>query len=232
MTDSRAERTAVAARALYKQEDFLRSLDGLSDEELREHMRVTADLEKAAIKEWLDSGDCYIISLAGKVHLPTCDSMGRFVDRDSAWGLNFRFPKRLLGEGPDADPIPIWPILRTRAQIESLPSCTPCPLCAPMPVAPEKRFGANSWTYLRARSLNSKHFGTEFRLAEGTLLGALTKISTVETIDGFDFTAEFEHAEAPITDPDTEMMYRTGMRALAKQQSWTATAPLMTGCGS
>lgn len=31
MTDSRAERTAVAARALYKQEDFLRSLDGLSD---------------------------------------------------------------------------------------------------------------------------------------------------------------------------------------------------------
>jgi hypothetical protein len=76
-------------------------------------------------------------------------------------------------------------------------------------------FHRNSWTYLPARSLGTKHFGTEFHLPPGTLLGVLTKISTVETIDGLEFSAEFEHAEAPVTDPDTELMYQTGTRALA-----------------
>ncbi|MFD0046989.1 hypothetical protein ACFVGV_17545 [Pseudarthrobacter scleromae] len=213
--DSAAGRAAAASRALYRQEDYIRTLQDLSHGELRDQMKETVSLEKAAIQEWLDSGDCYIISLAGKVHLPTCDSMKRFVDRDSAWFTNLRFPQRLQGESPDEDPIPVWPILRTRAQIEAMPRRTACPLCKPDLAHLDKARRAITWTYLPARSLNSKHFSTEFRLPNGSLLGALTRISTVETIDGLLFTAEFEHAEAPVTDPDTELMYQTGMRALA-----------------
>ncbi|MDQ1053112.1 hypothetical protein QE394_001040 [Arthrobacter sp. SORGH_AS 212] len=215
--DSPAGQAAAAARELYKQDDYVQALQDLSHDELRDRMSETVALEKVAIQEWLDSGDCYVISHAGKLHLPTCDSMQRFMDRDSAWFTNLRFPQRLQGDAPDDDPIPAWPILRTRTQIEALSSYTPCPLCAPMPVPPEARFGAKQWTHLHARNLKSKHFGTEFRSADGSILGALTKITTVETIDGLDFTAEFEHAEAPITDPDIELMYRTGMRALANQ---------------
>lgn len=216
--DSPAGQAAAAARELYKQEDFLRALQDLSHDELRERMRATVALETAAMQEWLVAGDCYIISLAGKVHLPMCLSMHRFVDRAEAWGLNLRYPQRLREDSRGDDPIPVWPNLRTRAQIEGLSSYTPCPLCTPLPVPPEKRFGTNNWTYLRARNLKSKHFGTDFRLADGSVVGALTKITTVETIDGLDFTAEFGPAKAPITDPDTELMYRTGMRALAEQR--------------
>ncbi|CAH0126374.1 hypothetical protein SRABI83_00090 [Arthrobacter sp. Bi83] len=213
LADSPAARAAAASRAQYKQEDYLQSLSDLSEEELREQMRVTLALEKEAMKEWMDSGDCYIISQAGKVHVPTCQSMGRFVNRDAAWGLNLRYPDRLL-DGPDEDPIPVWPILRTRAQIESLAKRTACPLCALDLAFLDKPERAITWTYLRARSLNSQHFGTDFKLADGTPLGALTKITTEETIDGLTFSATFSQAEAPITEPDTELMYRTGMRAL------------------
>lgn len=217
--DSPAGRAAAASRARYKDADYLKELCSLSHDEIRDRVKETAALEKAAMQGWLDSGDCYIISLAGKVHLPTCDSMKPFVDRDSAWITNLRFPQRLQGESPDEDPVPVWPILRTRAQIEAMPRRTACPLCKPDLAHLDKARRAITWTYLPARSLKSKHFGTEFRLPEGTLLGALTRITTVETIDGLDFTAEFEHAEAPVTDPDTELMYQTGTRALAQQQS-------------
>lgn len=213
--DSPAGQAAAAARKLYKQEDYLSTLHDLSDDELRERIKETVALEEQAMQEWLDSGDCYIVSLAGKVHLPTCDSMRRFVDRRAAWGLNLRFPERLQGNSPDEDPIPVWPLLKTRAQIEAMPRRTACPLCKPGLAHLDKARRAITWTYLPARSLKSKHFGTEFRLPEGTLLGALTRITTVETIDGLVFTAEFEHAEAPVTDPDTELMYQTGTRALA-----------------
>jgi hypothetical protein len=102
--DSAAGQAAATARALFKQEDYLNALRGLSNDELRERMKETVAMEKAAMQEWLDSGDCYIVSLAGKVHLPTCESMRRFVDRDSAWFTNFRFPERLLGTGPRMTP--------------------------------------------------------------------------------------------------------------------------------
>ncbi|WP_422759016.1 hypothetical protein [Paenarthrobacter sp. C1] len=213
--DSPAGQAAAAARKAFKQEDYISALAGMSDGELRERIRETVVMEERALQEWLDAGDCYIVSLAGNVHLPTCDSMKRFVDRQAAWGLNLRFPQRLQGDSPDEDPIPAWPILRTRAQIEAMPRRTACPLCNPELAHLGKARRAITWTYLPARSLKSKHFGTEFRLPEGTLLGALTKITTVETIDGLDFRADFEHAEAPVTDPDTELMYQTGTRALA-----------------
>lgn len=213
--DSPAGQAAAAARELYRQKDYISALAGQSDVELRERIRETVALEEQAMQEWLDSGDCYIVSLAGKVHLPTCDSMKRFVDRQAAWGLNLRFPERLRGDSPDEDPIPVWPLLKTRAQIEAMPRRTACPLCKPDLAHLDKARRTVTWTYLPARSLKSKHFGTEFRLPEGTLLGPLTKITTVETIDGLNFRADFEHAEAPVTDPDTELMYQTGTRALA-----------------
>jgi hypothetical protein len=40
------------------------------------------------VDRWLDSGICFILSSAGKVHLPQCPSMRQFVDRDAAWGLD------------------------------------------------------------------------------------------------------------------------------------------------
>lgn len=214
-----AARAAAAARALYKQDDYIRTLRDLSEDGLQERLKATVALEKEAMKEWLDSGDCYIISLAGKVHLPTCQSMHRYVDRDAAWwGLIFRFPDKML-EWPDEDNLPPWPILKTRAQIEALPKYTACPLCAPDLAHLNKPERAITWTYLPARSLKSKHFGTEFRLADGSRLGALTRITTEETIDGLVFSASFSQAEAPIADPDMELMYRTGMRALAATET-------------
>jgi hypothetical protein len=73
--DSPAGQAAAAARKAYKQEDYISDLAALRDDELRERIRETVALEQEAMQEWLDSGDCYIVSLAGKVHLPTCDSM-------------------------------------------------------------------------------------------------------------------------------------------------------------
>ena len=46
-------------------------------------MSATVVLGKAAMKEGLDSGGCFIISLTGKARRPTFDSMRRFVDLDS-----------------------------------------------------------------------------------------------------------------------------------------------------
>lgn len=217
ITDSPAQQAVAANRAQYRQEDFLRGLESLSENEIRDFMEETVALEGVAMQEWLDSGDCYIVSLAGKVHLPTCESMRRFVDRDAAWGINFRWPRRLVDPPEGENPVPVWPMLRTRAQLEAMPKRTACPLCRAGLVHLNKPQVAVTWTYLPARSLGSKHFGTEFRLPSGTLLGALTRISTVETIEGLEFSAEFEHAEAPVTDPDTEVMYQTGTRALAKK---------------
>lgn len=214
MAETAAERAEAASQALSEQEDYLRSLRYLTDDELLAQMRETLAREKMAMNAWLDSGDCFIIAGSGKVHLPSCPSMHQFVDRDAAWSVYFRYPERVRDWHGD-DNAPAWPILRTRAQIEALPKYMACPLCAPDLDHADKRSGAKGWTYLAASSLKSKHFGTEFSLTDGTALGALTKISTEETMDGLVFSAVFAEAEAPITDPDTRLMYRTGTRALA-----------------
>lgn len=213
VTDSPAQLSAATARARLSDEGYLRELEGLSEEDLRAIVEETVALETAAMEEWLRSDDCYIVSLAGKVHLPGCESMRRFVDRRAAWSSNLRWPDRLLGPAEGEDPVPPWPLLRTRAQLDAMPRRTACPLCRPALAHLDEPRAAVSWTYLPARSLRSRHFGTEFRLASGTVLGALVRISSVETIAGLEFSAEFEQAEAPVTDPDTELMYRTGTRA-------------------
>lgn len=218
MTQSPEELEEAAAEALSDQEDYLRSLRYLSDDELLAQMRAKLAEEKRAMNEWLDSGDCYIISGSGKVHAPTCGSVRPFVDRDAAWEPYFANLDRVRDWHGD-DSAPSWPILATRAEVESLPKYIACSVCAPELNHADKRIGAKGWTVLPVSSLKSKHFGTEFRLADGTELGALTRISTEETIEGLIFTAEFDKAEAPVADPATKVMYRTGTRALATTQA-------------
>jgi hypothetical protein len=76
---------------------------------------------------------------------------------------------------------------------------------------------------LKAGSLGTKHFGKDFRLVDGTKIGALTKISRVETTDGLEFKAEFDGLDFPVTDPSIEMMYSTPRAEPAldpKSQPW------------
>jgi hypothetical protein len=106
-------------------------------------------------------------------------------------GLIHRFPGKTL-EWLNEDNLPQRPNLKTPAQIEALPKYTACPLCTPDLAHVNKPQRAITWTYIPAASLKSKHFGTEFRLANGTRLGALTRITTEETIDELAFKAEFD----------------------------------------
>ena len=84
MTDSN-ERLNSAIDGLNAQEDYVRSLRHLSDDELRGQLVDTLRKEKAVVDRWIDSGDCFILSAAGKVHLPSCPSMRALVDREAAW---------------------------------------------------------------------------------------------------------------------------------------------------
>ncbi|MET3142495.1 UNVERIFIED_ORG: hypothetical protein ABIB13_002212 [Arthrobacter sp. UYEF2] len=211
MKDTVAEREQAALRALYEQEDFVRSLGHLTDEELTQQLVVQIGLQKKVVNRWLDSGDCFIISGAGKIHLPSCPSMLRFVDRDFAWTPYLRHLERVR-DWHGSDNAPDMPTFLTRADAESLKRYTVCPNCAPTLDHTEKRSGVKGWTSLKAGSLKSKHFGTVFSLADGTEIGALTRISKQETIEGLEFTAEFE-GHSPVTDPETALMYRTGLRS-------------------
>ena len=64
--------------------------------------------------------------------------------------MNFRWPGRLLDQLEGEDPVPVWPMLRTRAQLEAVPKRTACPLCRPGLVYINKPQVAISWAYLPA----------------------------------------------------------------------------------
>jgi hypothetical protein len=211
MTDTAESRERAAWDELNAQEDYIRSMRHLSDDELRAQLVETLGKEKARIGAWLDSGDCFIISGAGKVHLPDCPSMRQFMDRDAAWAPYLDDLERVRDWHGD-DNAPVFPALRTRADIESMKSYKVCPLCAPTLDHTDKRIGAKGWTALKAGSLNRRHLGTAFSLPNGTEIGVLTRLGTVETISGTDFQADFEGLDSPVTDPATELMYRTGTR--------------------
>lgn len=85
MTESATDRLNAAWAELSGQEDYIRSMRHLSDEDLRAQLVATLRDEKSAVTRWLDAGDCFVMSGAGKVHLPSCPSMTAFVDRDKAW---------------------------------------------------------------------------------------------------------------------------------------------------
>ena len=68
--DAILAREQAASRTLYEQEDFVMRMGHLSDEELTQQLIATLQREKNLVEDWLDSGDCFIVSSAGKVHLP------------------------------------------------------------------------------------------------------------------------------------------------------------------
>ena len=214
MTEAAEVRLRTAMDELNAQEDYVRSMRHLSDEQLRAQLVDSLGKEKARIAHWLDSGDCYIIAGSGKVHLPSCPSMRQFMDRDAAWAPYLDDLERVRNWHGD-DNAPAFPVLRSRAQIESLRTYRICPMCAPSLDHTDKRNGVKGWTVLKAGSLNRKHLGTTFSLADGTGVGALTRLATVETVEGTDFRAEFDGLGSPVTDPATALMYRTGTRPKA-----------------
>lgn len=206
-TSKAQEREQAASKALNEQENFLRRQDYLSDEELTENVLAGIRREKAIVESWLDSGECFVLSSAGKVHLPQCPSMRQFMDRDAAWAPYLRDLESVRDWSGDT--YPAMPVLRTRAQVEDLKSYKTCPMCAPTLDHTEKRPGISGWTILKAGSLKAKHFGKTFSFVDGTGIGVLARISTVETAQGLDFRAEFDGLETPVTDPLREVMYRT-----------------------
>ena len=211
MTETAQGRLRSAMDELNAQEDYVRSMRHLTDEQLRAQLVDTLRKEKAKIADWLDSGDCFIIAGSGKVHLPSCPSMRQFVDRDAAWAPYLDDLERVRDWHGD-DNAPAFPALRTRAQIEAMRTYRICPTCAPTLDHTDKRSGAKGWTVLKAGSLNRRHLGTTFSRSDGTGIGVLAKISTIETLEGTDFHAVFDGLDSPVTDPATELMYRTGTR--------------------
>lgn len=199
---------AEASKDLAANEDYVRRMDYLTDDELRKQMKESIRKEKAALDKWAASGEFFILSGARKVHLPTCPSMRRDMDRDAAWGPYLRFPERARDWHGD-DHSPGMPTLLTRSSVEELPKYTTCPICAPTLDHTDKRKNPKGWTVLKASSLKAKHFGRTFFLTSGAELGELTRLSRDETPAGVDFRAEFTGGASQVTDPEAVIQYRT-----------------------
>jgi hypothetical protein len=212
MTETPSHRLNAAWDEIADQEDYIRSMRHLSDDELRAQLVDTLRKEKAAVDGWLDAGDCFLMSGAGKIHLPNCPSMWRFMDRDAAWAPYLGDLERVR-DWHGSDNAPPMPALLTRAGVEAMTAYKTCPVCAPALDHADKRDGATGWTVLKAGSLNRRHLGTVFSLPDGSEIGALTKITRVDTLNGTDFRVEFDGLDAPVTGPATEVTYRTGTRA-------------------
>lgn len=208
MTDKADDRPDSAGSGLNVQVDTLTGQRQLSDEELLAQLADTVRKEKALVERWTASGDCFILSGSSKVHLPTCPSVSAVVDREAAWAPYLNDLERVR-EWHGTDNAPPMPALMTRADVEDLTRYSSCPVCAPTLDHADKRPSAPGWTALKAGSLNFRHFGIPFSLAEGAEIGVLTKLSRVETADGLDFAAAFDGIVDPVTDPLTEVMYRT-----------------------
>lgn len=207
-TDSAAERGQAAAPERYEREDDLPGQRHPSDAELRRQLTDTLRKETALVEKWVSSQDCFILSDAGKVHLPSCSDTQALMDREAAWAPYLDDLERVR-DWNGTDNAPPMPALLTRADVEDLASYTACPGCTPALDHTEKRAATRGWTAVQAGGLNFRHFGTMFSLADGTELGALTRISRVETADGLDFAAEFDGIVDPVADPLTELVYRT-----------------------
>lgn len=209
MTNLAKHQLHSATDELNSPEDDVRSQRQLSDGELRDRLVETLRTEKALIDRWVSSGDCFIISGSGTVHLPACPSLRAVVDREAAWAPYLTELERAR-DWHGSDNAPPMPALLTRFDVEELARYTACPSCAPALDHTDKRPVARGWTVLKAGSLNFKHFGTEFSLGDGTGIGTLTRISRDETAAGLEFAAYFDGTIEPVTDPLIDLMYRTG----------------------
>ncbi|MET4144117.1 hypothetical protein [Arthrobacter sp. UYCo732] len=175
-TESPDDLQRAASQALSEQEDYLRSQRHLTDEQLLSQLVETLRKEKAVIDRWVDSGDCFILSGSGKVHLPSCPSMQALVDREAAWAPYLDDLDRVRN-WQSSDNAPPMPALMTRADVEDLKRYSSCTVCAPTLDHTDKRPVARGCTLLPAGSLNYRHFGTSLTLVDdGVELGVLTKI--------------------------------------------------------
>lgn len=215
-------RAAAASEDLSRAEDYLRREEYLDDDQLRAQLLERVRAEKEAVDSWLHGGEFYIIAGSGKVHLPTCDSVGRWLDREQMWQPWLDDLERVRN-WHGGDNAPAFPKLLDRAGVEALRTYTTCQLCAPTLDHIEKRGGRKGWQSIQASSLGAKHFGLHLSTTEGRELGQLVRISNILTADGQDFQAEFTASE-PITDPDTLMMYQkktpTGLPADPAPKPW------------
>ncbi|CAH0136286.1 hypothetical protein SRABI26_00354 [Arthrobacter sp. Bi26] len=198
-----------ASRDLAANEDYLRRMDYLTDEELREQLKATIRRETASLDEWAAAGEYFVLSDAGKVHLPTCPTIQRFMDRDVAWAPYLRHLERVRDWHGSDDNAPDMPRLKTREQIEALDRYATCPLCAPTLDHTDERRNPKGWMVLKAGSLKAKHFGRTFFLPSGEDLGGLSRLTRDETPAGLTFRAEFADGARHVTDPEAMLQYRT-----------------------
>lgn len=212
---------AEASKDLEANENYLRRMDYLTDGELREKMKVSIRKEKASLDKWAESGEFFILSGARKVHLPTCPSMRREMDRDAAWAPYLRDLERVRDWRGD-DHSPAMPTLLKRSDVETLTKYSTCPTCAPTLDHTDKRRNPKGWTLLKAGSLKAKHFGRRFFLQSGAELGELTRLGRVETAAGLEFSAEFADRRIPLTDPEAMLQYRTPGQGEVSQQGASA----------
>lgn len=199
---------AEASKDLAANEDYLRRMDYLTDDELREKMKESMRREKAALDKWAASGEFFIMSGARKVHLPTCPTMSRDMDRDRAWGPYLRDLERVRDWHGD-DNSPRMPTLLTRAEVEALPKYGTCHICAPTLDHTDKRKAPKGWTTLKAGSLKGKHIGLLFYGADGQAIGELVRITRVDTSAGQDLEVSFAGITEPLTDSEKMLQYRT-----------------------
>lgn len=189
-------------------ENYLRRMDYLTDDELRDQLKESIRKEKATLDKWAASGEFFILSGARKVHLPTCPSMRRDMDRDAAWAPYLRDLERVRDWRGD-DHSPGMPTLLTRSHVEALPKYTTCPTCSPTLDHADKRRTPKGWTVLKAGSLLGKHIGLTFVRDNGEEIGELERIVRVETAAGLDLAVFFKGAAEPWTDPEKMLQYRT-----------------------
>jgi hypothetical protein len=122
MTETAKDRERAAWDELNAQEDYVRSMRHLSDDELSAQLVETLRKEKARIGAWLDSGDCSSSPGQAFISRPA----GMPVGRDAAWA-----PPGRSGTCPELARRRCLNGASTRVNIESLPSYRICPLCAP-----------------------------------------------------------------------------------------------------
>lgn len=194
-----------ALERLNDEEDYLRRQHNLKDEELRAEVHQRIRNEKAAINSWFRSGEFFILARSGRVHLPTCETVSHWLDRDTMWEPYLLDLERVK-DWHGSDNYPVFPTLLDRASVEARRSYTTCQTCSPALDHTVKRGGRRGWQNVLAGHLGPKHFGLHMSTPDGRDIGQLVRVASVLTAKGRNFLAEFTGPE-PITDPDVVLMY-------------------------
>jgi hypothetical protein len=165
MTETATDPLNAAWDELADQEDSIRSMRHLSDDELRAKLVNALREEQAAVDRWLDAADCFVMSGAGRIHLPNCPSVSGFIDRSKAWAPYLDDLERVR-DWHGSDNVPPMPALLTRADVEAMRAYKTCPVCAPALDHVDKRVGVKGWTAATKRS-HRRRWGFRERCIRG-----------------------------------------------------------------